>query len=46
MHLLLKTAALCLAVAMAASSLAQTQPMAMSERWAKAICEAWNADCP
>jgi putative sterol carrier protein len=44
MHQLFKTAALCLSVAAAATSPAQTPSVAMSEPWAKAMCEAWNAD--
>ena len=44
MHLHLKTAALCLSIGAAASSLAQTPGVAMSEPWAKAMCEAWNGD--
>ena len=44
MHLLLKTAALCLALGTLASPHAQTPNVAMSEPWAKAMCEAWNGD--
>jgi len=44
MHLHLKTAALYLSIGAAASTLAQTPSVAMSEPWAKAMCEAWNGD--
>jgi putative sterol carrier protein len=44
MQLLSKTAALCLALGTLASPRAQTPNVAMSEPWAKAMCEAWNGD--
>jgi putative sterol carrier protein len=36
--------AVCAAVAMAAPAYAQPASVAMSEPWAKAMCDAWNAD--
>lgn len=44
MTLLLKSAALCALFGTMTSALAQTPSIAMSEPWAKTMCEAWNAD--